>query len=106
MPERLLRCKTGVTAIVNPPEIDPVDLAARHDGQVEGQVRKAATGLGVALHHVLETLDDRRSAELDVTLHDGSTVTVDGQAAEQEQRRGEQPLLARRPRVQPSGFKE
>jgi hypothetical protein len=53
---------------------------------------------------MLEALDDCRSAELDVTLHDGSTVTVDGQAAEQEQRRGEQTLLARRSRVQSSCF--
>ena len=106
MPERVLRCQAGVTAIIDPPEIDPIDLAARHDSYVERQVREAAARLGITLHYVLEALNDPCSAEFDVTLHDGSTVTVDGQAAEQEQRRGEQPLLARRPRVQPSCLEE
>ena len=68
--------RRGVTAIIHPPEVDPVDLAARHDGQVEGQVRKAPARLWISLDDVLEAFDDRRSAELDVTLHDGSTVPM------------------------------
>ena len=73
MPQCFLRRETGISSIVDPPEVDPVDLAARHHCKVERQVRKAPARLRIALHHVFQAFDDRGSAELDVTLDDGST---------------------------------
>lgn len=70
MAERVLRGQGRIAPVVDPPEVNTVDIAAGDDSKVEHQVREASSRLGVALNYMLEAFDDGGTAELDVPLDD------------------------------------
>jgi hypothetical protein len=85
--------------------VSPVS-AKVDDGQVEHEVGEAASGLRIALDDVFQPFDDRRTAELDVTLHQRTTVAVNRGGPIDRKRWRLEPVGRRRGGVQSPGLEE
>jgi hypothetical protein len=107
MSECLRRQQVWVAAVVDPAQVQGVPCRRQvHDGQVDDDVRKALPRLRVALDDMLQPLDQRSSAELNVTFDDRLPTGVHGERPEEQQGRSQETLRTVRPSVEPERLEQ
>lgn len=104
--DRLLGSQLRIAPVVDPTKVDTVHLSSGDNGEVEGEVREAPSGLQISLNDMLKAFDDRRAAELHVPLYDRTSLTMNCDAPEGQERRGQETFFAARPGVEASGLQE